>query len=87
VRADRALAFLAGRPERVLLVVTHGFFLRTVIARIVMREALSGFIHTQFQSALVTQNTGITAIRLESSSFESEPRWRVFTFNDHAHLG
>ncbi len=85
-RADRVLAFLEGHPGRSLLVVTHGFFMRTLISRIVMREALSGSVHKQFQSSLSVQNTGITAIKLESNSFEPAPRWRVFTFNDHAHL-
>ena len=86
-RSDGALAFLAGRPEQVLLVVTHGFFMRTVISRIVMREALSGSVHRQFQSSFSTQNTGVTTIRFESNAVEpAAARWRVLTFNDHTHL-
>jgi len=85
-RVDRALSFLEGRPEHALLVVTHGYFLRTVIARMVMRDALTGSIHRAFQSSFVSQNTGVTVIRLESNALEPAPRWRLFTFNDHSHL-
>lgn len=33
-RAEKALSFLRERPETTLLVVTHGFFLRTMVARV-----------------------------------------------------
>src|SRR3989338_5518024 len=35
-RADRALDFLKNRPEEELVVVTHGFFLRTIIIRVLL---------------------------------------------------
>ncbi len=74
---DRALSSLEGRRQDALLVVTHGYFLRTVIARMVMRDALTGAIHRAFQSSFVSQNTGITVIRLESNQLEPVPRWRL----------
>ena len=37
-RADRALTFLGERREASLAVVTHGFFLRTLVARAVFAD-------------------------------------------------
>lgn len=86
-RADRALALLRDRPEQTLLVVSHGFFLRTLIARVIMGEALNGAVHKRFQSRMVTRNTAITVIRYDDNEFESPPAWRLVVYNDHAHLG
>ena len=41
-RADAALAFLEARAEASITVVTHGYFLRTVVACAVLGDMLSG---------------------------------------------
>ena len=85
-RADEALAFLGNRAERSLVVVTHGYFLRTILARIVFGEMISGEIFKRFQRAASMENTGLTVVRYQGG-FEEEARWRVWVYNDHAHLG
>ncbi len=85
-RADEALAFLKMRPEHTLVVVTHGFFLRTMLARVFLGEAISGKSFESFQRLALMENTGITVLRYEDA-FEEEPAWRLWTYNDHAHLG
>jgi len=85
-RADKALAFLKARKERSLVVITHGYFLRTIIARVLFGDILSREIHKRFQRAASMENTGITILRLQGG-FEEDPMWRLWIYNDHAHLG
>ncbi len=85
-RADSALEFLKNRPERSLVVVTHGFFLRTIVARVLIGDSLSGELLRKFQKATRTENTGITVLQYQNA-FEEEPAWRLWIYNDHSHLG
>ncbi len=85
-RADKALKFLQDKSEQSIVVITHGFFLRTLIARILVGDSLSEEIFFKFQKSAHTENTGITVIRYQSS-FGQEDSWRLWIYNDHTHLG
>jgi probable phosphoglycerate mutase len=85
-RADNALAFLNVRPEKSILVVTHGYFLRTIITRVLMQELLSAEAFKKFQRMASMENTGLSALRYEGNTPE-EMRWRLWIYNDHSHLG
>lgn len=84
-RADKALAFLQNRKERSLVVVTHGYFLTTIVARVLLDDTLSGESFRNFQRSTGHENTGLTAIRY-AAGFEDPARWRLWIYNDHAHL-
>ncbi len=83
-RADYALAFLQDRPEREIGVMTHGFFLRVMLARVLMGNLLTGPLLRQFETHAEMQNTGITVLRFRSSGTPSG--WNLWTYNDHSHL-
>ncbi len=85
-RTDMALAFLYARPEKSLVVVTHGYLLRTIVARVLLGNTLSATAFKNFQLSADTKNTGITVIRYHGG-FEEEPHWHLWVYNDHAHLG
>ena len=85
-RADEALTFLGDRAEGSLVVVTHGYFLRTILARVLLGELISGETFRRFQRNASMENTGLTVVRCQGG-FEEEPSWRVWVYNDHAHLG
>jgi probable phosphoglycerate mutase len=85
-RADKALEYLNNRSEESLVVVTHGYFLRTIIARVLFGNLLSEEAFKKFQKATSTENTGLTVLRYKST-LEEEPSWRLWIYNDHAHLG
>lgn len=84
-RADKALDFLKSRAEKSLVVVTHGYFLRTVVARVLLGDTLSGESFRNFQRSAGHENTGLTVLRY-NAGFEEPPRWRLWIYNDHAHL-
>lgn len=85
-RADAALSYLRDRTESSIVVVTHGMFLRVLIARTVFGDLLTGQLLNEFMRKTSIENTSITAIRLVDA-FEEDPIWRLWILNDHAHLG
>lgn len=84
-RSDSALEFLSDRPEQSLVVVTHGYFLRALVARVMLMNQLTGPTFRSFQQHAITENTGITVLRY-TERYEGVG-WTLWTFNDHAHLG
>jgi broad specificity phosphatase PhoE len=84
VRAAAALQYLANRSEERIAVITHGFFLRILVAYIVSGPELTGPECQRFIRTFHTENTGITAFIHEP---ERDPEWWVWIWNDHAHLG
>ncbi|MCR4276288.1 MAG: histidine phosphatase family protein [Candidatus Parcubacteria bacterium] len=85
LRAVQALKHLADRPEKDLLVVTHGFFLKTMVTRILIGKTINGDSFKHFQYRVRTQNTGLSVLEFDSDL--DDPSWRLLVWNDHAHLG
>lgn len=85
-RADKALDFLQNRPEKTITVVTHGYFLKALVARIILGNNLTADTFKHFQQHTHTQNTGVTVLHYKDS-FEMPRAWHVWVYNDHAHLG
>ncbi|MDB5238080.1 MAG: hypothetical protein JWM46_350 [Candidatus Kaiserbacteria bacterium] len=86
-RADKALAYLLSRPEKGILVVTHGFFLRTMLARVILGDTLSPENFRNIQSSVSSENTGISVVQYAGGYQNAAPKWKLWTYNDHAHLG
>jgi broad specificity phosphatase PhoE len=84
-RADSALGFLLSQEAATLLVVTHGYFLRTLTARVVLGNELSIEAFRNFQRVVGMENTGVT-VMVYADSFEQSACWRLWVYNDHAHL-
>lgn len=85
IRADKALDYLLKRPEKTLLVVAHGYILRTIVARVLLGRALEPQLFKNLQRVMPMENTGITVMVYEGA-FEQDPCWRLWIYNDHAHL-
>jgi len=84
-RADKALDYLLARPESTLAVVTHGWFLRVIVARIVLGSQLNGETLKRFEELVSINNTSVTVLNYRDA-FEEDFRWRVWTINDHSHF-
>lgn len=84
-RADKALAFLEDCPESTLAVVTHGYFLRAMVARVLLGKNLTGPIMKRFQERVSIENTAITVLNYKDA-FEEDFVWRLWTLNDHSHF-
>ncbi|MCR4325457.1 MAG: histidine phosphatase family protein [Patescibacteria group bacterium] len=90
-RAGECLDYLAGRREENILVVTHGFFLRYIVARAIFGAELSTVQFAPMMKTLWMENTGITALRYDKGNHWDEigaaAPWVLWIWNDHAHLG
>lgn len=84
-RAGKALDFITAQEADHFAVVTHGLFLRIVIARALFGSDVSSRELLALWKGLHTDNTGITILRYQPERPDS--MWRLITWNDHAHLG
>lgn len=84
-RADRALDYLQNRDEDTIVVVSHGHFIRTLIARVLVGDELDGKLLKRFYELTSLENTAITVLKYRDG-FEEDYRWRLWTLNDHAHF-
>jgi len=80
-RALQALRFILDRPEKNILVVTHGEILCAMMSAMAFDDSLTADIFQKLNHNFATSNTGIT--KVEYSNFG----WYVITWNDNAHLG
>jgi len=85
IRADKALDFLKNKVENSIVVVTHGFFLRTIIARVILGDSLTPEAFKNFHMRVGTENTGLSVLKY-GKTWETTS-WLLWIFNDHAHLG
>ncbi len=83
-RSGEALAYLANQTADHLLVVTHGLFLRVLLAKAIYGTGLTGEQCTNIIGTMQTANAGITVFTYDA---ERVRPWHVITWNDHAHLG
>lgn len=84
-RADMALDFLKNKAAREIVVVTHGFFLRTIIARVILGEFLTSAAFKNFQTRVPSiENTGLSVLTYGVTA--GGPAWHLWIYNDHAHL-
>lgn len=84
LRAKQALEYLARRKEKEILIVTHGYFMRVIVATIVFGDSLTSETCERFIQTFFMENTGITVLCHD----RKEPKpWWVWIWNDHAHLG
>jgi broad specificity phosphatase PhoE len=83
-RVNSALEFLQSRPETTLAAVTHGYFLRALVACAVLRDGLTIETYKAFQSFASVENTALTIMRYQPAP--GKPAWRVLTYNDYTHL-
>jgi probable phosphoglycerate mutase len=84
-RAKRALQYLENREEANILIISHGFFLRILVAHLILREYLTPGVFHAFDRRVRTQNTGMTVLQYNSADKLSQ--WSMLVWNDHAHLG
>lgn len=82
-RAISALEYLKEREEEHIVVVTHGLFLRVMLATVIYGKDLSAHELDCILGGTVTENTGISIIKEDT---KWKLGWKLSVFNDHAHL-
>ena len=83
-RAGEALAYLESHSSQSIVVVSHGVFLRNILARAIFGDEMSGKDCTAILETFIASNTGLTVLTYEEAR---QKPWQVLSWNDHAHLG
>ncbi len=81
-RALKALDYLSAQKYENILCITHGLFLRVIVAAMMFGETMTRDELLRFMRFVRINNTGISVCELLESG-----QWRLVTMNDHAHLG
>lgn len=83
-RAQQCLEFLEARPEQVIGVITHEFFLNTIILQAILGETLTPATYQKFQEQSWVENTGIVILHYNQDY--PYKGWKMITYNDYSHL-
>jgi broad specificity phosphatase PhoE len=84
-RACRAIAMFQERPETVIAVVSHGTFIRTVLACMALGASITPAEYAQFVPFFHKANTGISLCDYGEDTY-GNVRWKLRHWNDIAHL-
>lgn len=80
-RAVKSLEYIENIKEENILIVTHGVFMRCLIAQMCFGEKLNLEMYVAFRRFFKTWNTGISRMELKDG------KWVLYQWNDSAHLG
>jgi broad specificity phosphatase PhoE len=82
-RLVQALSFLESLEGEDIAVVTHGYFLKNLLAYILLNGQGSAAEINAVAQRMITANTGITKLLFNSAK---QNKWKISVFNDHSHL-
>lgn len=85
-RGLSVLKFLEKQSEKNILLVSHGVFLRMLIACVIFGETLTSEEYWNMFIKTTMDNTGITVFEQTQYRENEKPYWRLITWNDHSHL-
>ena len=82
-RAEKLLWYLSFRPHKTIVCVTHGIFLKMVLAHIVYGKTLTPLVHATLTYLTTVNNAGITLVTYNPwNFFLGKKRWNIIVFND-----
>jgi probable phosphoglycerate mutase len=83
-RVEQVIEFLKSKPETVLGVVTHQFFLNALIIKAILGNSLTPKIYKRLQEQYWLENTGIVVLHYHPEY--PYTGWKLIKYNDTAHL-
>lgn len=83
-RVEQAIEFLKSKPDPVLGVVTHQFFLNALIIKAILGNSVTPEIYKRLQEQYWLENTGIVVLYYHLEY--PYTGWKLITYNDTAHL-
>lgn len=86
-RAKKLLRYLAFRPYTTILCITHGIFLKMVLAHIVYDKKLTPLIHATLTYLTTVDNAGMTLVTYNPwRVLSGKKTWEIVVFNDIAQI-
>lgn len=84
-RAQKILKFLEKLPQQKIALVSHGYLIRTIIFKAVLKDNLNPKILENIQTHIKSENTGISILYWDND-YEQDFSFRLFSYNDHSHF-
>jgi len=84
-RTQSALDFLTERPEDTVVVVAHGYFIRSMIAKALFGDELTSQILKKFQDSTDMNNGAISVIERRRFN-DGSHIWSLLVLNDTSHI-
>lgn len=84
-RTTSLLEMLRNRSEKRIVLVTHSFFMRMLLARVIFGETMEAEMFARVVETCQCNNAGISIFQLIGND-ASPSEWRVCTWNDISHL-
>jgi len=84
-RAEKALDYLLQHPEKTLAVVSHSYFIRTLVSIVMSGGELTPSLFMKLQRATSIDNTGVTVLVYKKGR-DGSSYWKLLVHNDHSHL-
>jgi len=82
-RAKKLLRYVAFRPHKTIACVTHGIFLKMILAHITYGTKLTPLVHATLTYLTVVNNAGITFVTYNPwNIFLGKKVWNIVIFND-----
>lgn len=86
-RAQKVFNLLDTHNDETVLLVSHGNFIRMLVALVLFGDAVTKRELQSFRDATLTSNTGITILnRHDDCTHRAGLHWQMISWNDHAHL-
>lgn len=89
-RAKECLEYLSTRKEKRIVVVTHGIFLKMLIAYMLYREKLNAQEYNKLSFLNPANNAGITVCSYQTGWFDgdfrapsADKRWKLVSWDEH----
>ncbi len=79
-RAEKFLQNVAESDAQTVIAVTHGYFLRVLVATVLLGKKPAGADFEAIQNNVGTTNGAVTILRYKKG-FEQAPAWRLETYN------
>lgn len=79
-RVDKALKLLTSVSGETIVVVTHGYFIKAVLARVMLGANLSPITLSDIEDKIVLDNSSVTTLEYRNESWGNF--WQILVVND-----
>ncbi len=85
LRSDKALEYILQRPERTMTVVSHSYFIRTLVSRMIAGDELTPSLFLNLQRSASIENTGVS-VAVYKRGRDKTSYWTLMVHNNYSHL-
>ena len=86
-RVKALISLVEKRTEENILIVSHAAFLKYLLTHLLFEEGANPDHFEKIYYFFGLKNTGVSILEKKNDQYGTGVKWRLVTWNDHAHLG